>query len=73
MLFVVMNNSDSDAKTTIKPKWSALGVKAPVNLVDIYKEQALPAPDTTSTLVPTANESATFTVKARNFKAPIAR
>ena len=73
VVFVIMNNSDSDAKITIKPEWSKLGVNIPANLVDAYKEQALPAPDLANVLVPVEGESATFTVKARNFKALAAR
>ena len=73
VLFVIMNNSDSDAAVTLKPDWSKLGIAVPANMVDGYREQAIPSPEPSSVLLPVTNGTVTFTVKARNFKALVAR
>ena len=69
-LFVVMNNSDAESKIELIPNWNALGMTAPAALADAYAEQAIPAIQTT---IPFADGRVRFTVKARNFRALVAR
>ena len=69
VLFVTMNNSDTNATVTITPNWTALGMTKPGVLMDVYKDQATPREIVD---VPVVGESATFVVPRRNFRALMA-
>ncbi len=69
VLFVVMNNSDEDAKVTLTPNWTKLGIKAPVEMDDVYAEQQERRPIITEQVIDGKVE---FTIKARNFRALVA-
>ena len=66
VLFVTMNNSDSDVTVTITPNWTNLGMSAAQSLLDIYKNAA-----TTPVVeyVYPSNGTFTFVVPARKFRA----
>lgn len=70
VLFVTMNDSDVDATVDLTPDWAALGLTAPATLVDAYAEQGEAGANST---VAVKNGKSTFTVKARNFRALVAR
>ena len=42
VMFVLMNNSDEDAKVVLTPDWARLGVAAPQELIDAYTATGIP-------------------------------
>lgn len=79
-LFVIMNNSDEESLVEMVPNWKELDVKTPQELVDAYAEQALkgdtadaPAQQQKTAAIPVSNGTASVLVKARNFRALVAR
>jgi hypothetical protein len=72
-LFVVMNDSDSDVTVSLSPKWEGLLIEPTSALIDIYEQQGQVDGFGYSTgnpvSIPVTNGTATFTVKARNFRA----
>lgn len=69
-LFVIMNNSDEEARVTLKPNWNRLDIAVPATLVDAYAEKGNP-PSTMA--APVVDGEAALVVKARNFRALVAR
>lgn len=69
-LFVVMNDTDEDAKVELSPDWRALNIPPCQTLKDAYAEQSA---DADAMTVKINNQTAKLVVPRRNFRVLVAR